>query len=97
MSSCVPPTADKVIEPLAGQTVISGFATQSGRAVNPGYARLVDPSGEFVAEVPLTTTGEYRFFARPGTWTVKLLAAGVTKELQVTAAEGVNSGNDFSL
>jgi hypothetical protein len=36
--------------------------------------RLLDGSGEFTAEVPTSATGHFRFFARPGEWTLRTLA-----------------------
>jgi hypothetical protein len=40
----------------------------------PGaYVRLLDSTGEFVAEVVTSATGDYRFFAAPGTWTLSVL------------------------
>ena len=41
-----------------------------------GYARLLNSDGEFVAEVPLGEDGGFRFFAAPGSWTVRVLAPG---------------------
>ena len=32
------------------------------------------PAGEFTAEVPTSATGQFRFFAAPGTWTLRTLA-----------------------
>ena len=40
----------------------------------PGaYVRLLDATGEFTAEVVTSATGDYRFFAAPGDWTVSVL------------------------
>ena len=39
------------------------------------YVRLLDATGEFTAEVVSSATGEFRFFAAPGTWTVRALHA----------------------
>src|SRR5262249_53373511 len=42
--------------------------------------------GEFVAEVPLGSDGGFRFFAAPGTWTVRVLAPrGARAEETVSA------------
>ncbi|MEY4347804.1 MAG: hypothetical protein RIS43_223 [Actinomycetota bacterium] len=99
MTSCAPIAADVEIDPavLATQTVIAGIATKNGQPVSTGYARLLDSSGEFVAEVPLTQKGGYRFFARPGEWTVKLLTSGDQAQLKVTAVQGANLDNHFQL
>ena len=54
-----------------------------------GYARLLNDGGEFVAEVPLGEDGGFRFFAAPGTWTVRVLApGGVSTDQTVTAGYG---------
>lgn len=54
-----------------------------------GYARLLNDGGEFVAEVPLGADGGFRFFAAPGTWTVRVLApGGVNTDQTVTADYG---------
>lgn len=60
----------------SGQAVIEGHVTQDGAPPRAGYARLLDDGGEFVAEVPLGEDGGFRFFAAPGTWTVRVLAPG---------------------
>ena len=42
-----------------------------------------------MAEVPLGTDGGFRFFAAPGTWTVRVLApGGVNTDRPVTAETG---------
>ena len=53
------------------------------------HIRLLDGQGEFTAEVPTNTDGQFRFFAAPGAWTLVVLAPGVRKELRVSAATGV--------
>jgi len=61
---------------LSRESVIQGVVTRSGECVGGAYVRLLDSSGEFAAEVPTNDAGEFRFFAVPGTWTVRTLAAG---------------------
>ena len=71
------------------QAVVQGRVTRSGSAVPVGYARLLNEGGDFVAEVPLGEDGGFRFFAAPGTWTLRVLApGGVTAERTVRAATG---------
>ena len=73
---------------VGNQAVVEGHVTRDGQAVAVGYARLND-GGEFVAEVPLGTDGGFRFFAAPGSWTVRVLApGGVNTDRPVTAATG---------
>ena len=35
--------------------------------------RLLDATGEFTAEVVTSATGDFRFFAAPGQWTLSVL------------------------
>jgi hypothetical protein len=72
-----------------GQALVQGRVTQNGTAVPVGYARLLNEGGEFVAEVPLGDDGGFRFFAAPGTWTLRVLApGGVRAERTVSADTG---------
>jgi hypothetical protein len=58
------------------QAVVEGKVIHQGAAVSTGYARLLGTGDEFVAEVPLGDDGGFRFFAAPGSWTVRVLAPG---------------------
>jgi len=58
------------------QAVVEGRVTRDGAAVATGYARLLGTADEFVAEVPLGDDGAFRFFAAPGSWTLRVLAPG---------------------
>jgi hypothetical protein len=60
----------------SSEAVIEGHVTRDGAAAPTGYARLLNDGGEFVAEVPLGDDGGFRFFAAPGTWTVRVLTPG---------------------
>jgi Protein of unknown function (DUF1416) len=74
---------------VGNQAVVEGHVTRDGQAVPVGYARLLNEGGEFVAEVPLGTDGGFRFFAAPGSWTVRVLApGGVNTDRPVTAETG---------
>jgi hypothetical protein len=78
-----------VPQDAGGQAIVEGRVTQNGVALPVGYARLLDNGGDFVAEVPLGQDGGFRFFAAPGTWTVRVLApGGVTADETVTADYG---------
>jgi hypothetical protein len=73
----------------SGEAVIEGHVTRAGAPLPAGYARLLNDGGEFVAEVPLGEDGGFRFFAAPGTWTVRVLApGGVSTDQTVTAGYG---------
>ena len=71
------------------QAVVEGKVVHQGAAVSTGYARLLGTGDEFVAEVPLGEDGGFRFFAAPGSWTLRVLApGGVRAERSVQADYG---------
>ncbi|WP_371480081.1 DUF1416 domain-containing protein [Kitasatospora sp. NBC_00315] len=72
------------------ETIIQGSVTRDGEPVN-GYVRLLDESGEFTAEVPTSATGQFRFFARPGKWTLRALIPGATVDRVVVASKGAST------
>lgn len=72
---------------LAKETVIQGSVTRDGQPVS-GYVRLLDGTGEFTAEVPTSATGQFRFFAAPGSWTVRALIPGATVDRTIVATQG---------
>jgi Protein of unknown function (DUF1416) len=59
---------------LDTQAVIQGAVVRDGSPVAGAYVRLLDRGGEFAAEVPTSATGQFRFFAAPGRWTLRTLA-----------------------
>jgi hypothetical protein len=75
---------------VANQAVIQGVVTRDGEPVGNAYVRLLDRTGEFTAEVPTSATGQFRFFAGPGDWTVRTLAPRAESvDRVVRAAKGV--------
>ena len=87
---CGAPAGGAALPADAGnQAIVQGHVTRAGAAVQTGYARLLNDGGEFVAEVPLGADGGFRFFAAPGTWTVRVLApGGLSGDRSVTADTG---------
>ncbi|MBW8485251.1 DUF1416 domain-containing protein [Actinomadura parmotrematis] len=74
---------------LANEAVIQGTVTRDGSPVASAYARLLDATGEFTAEVVTGDEGVFRFFAADGDWTVRVLAAGgVSTDNPVSARTG---------
>jgi hypothetical protein len=73
---------------VAKETIIQGVVTRGGEPVGGAYVRLLDSTGEFTAEVPTSATGNYRFFAAPGTWTLRALAPGGSADRTVVASLG---------
>src|ERR671939_1286283 len=59
---------------LETETVITGVVRAGGEPVPGAYVRLLDASGEFTAEVVTSSAGQFRFFAAPGTWTLRALS-----------------------
>ena len=87
---CAPPkqTADLPAGvDLSKETVISGAVTKGADPVAGAYVRLLDASGEFVAEVVSGEGGEFRFFAAPGAWTVSVLSREGSVRREVRALE----------
>ena len=76
---------------LEKETVITGTVnTADGDVVGGAYVRLLDSSGEFTAEVVTSPEGVFRFFAAPGTWTLRALSRQGNGDLKVDVERGVN-------
>jgi DNA/RNA endonuclease YhcR with UshA esterase domain len=73
---------------VAKETVIQGTVTADGQPVGGAFVRLLDGTGEFTAEVVTSATGEFRFFARPGDWTLRALSWQGNGETSVKASQG---------
>ena len=63
------PVSAQTFPELTGR-VVDG----SGQSVGGAFVRLLDASDEFTAEVVASATGDFRFFAAPGTWTLRALS-----------------------
>ena len=61
---------------ITNQAVIQGIVSKDGVPASVGYVRLHDKSDEFVAEVPISNQGEFRFFTVSGDWNVVTLIPG---------------------
>lgn len=74
---------------VAKETVLQGVVTRGGEPVAGAYVRLLDESGEFTAEVPTSASGAFRFFAAPGSWTLRTLVPGTAPvDRTVVASQG---------
>lgn len=61
---------------LEKETVITGrVVDDAGHTVGGAVVRLLDDDQEFAAELVASATGSFRFFAAPGTWTVRVQSA----------------------
>jgi hypothetical protein len=76
----LPPGTD-----LTKETVLTGRVVADGQPVRGAYVRLLDGTGEFTAEVVSSPTGQFRFFAAPGTWTLRALSRSGNGEAVLTA------------
>ena len=76
----LPPGTD-----LSKETVLAGQVVAAGEPVGGAYVRLLDGTGEFTAEVVSSASGAFRFFAAPGTWTLRALHRSGNGEAQITA------------
>jgi uncharacterized protein DUF1416 len=75
---------------ITKETVIYGVVTKDGAPVPAAYVRLLDSDGEFTAEVVTSATGDYRFFAAPGEWTLSVLHnSGSTRRPVVATGPGL--------
>ncbi|MEV4823650.1 DUF1416 domain-containing protein [Micromonospora sp. NPDC049274] len=76
---------------LEKETVITGIVRSEAEEVVPGaYVRLLDSTGEFTAEVVTSAAGQFRFFAAPGSWTLRALSRHGNGDAAVTAGRGIN-------
>jgi uncharacterized protein YfaS (alpha-2-macroglobulin family) len=83
---------------VAKSSVVQGLVTRSGEPAAGAYVRLLDANGDFTAEVVTSASGAYRFFARPGSWTLRALASGgATGDAAATAEQGRVERVDISL
>jgi uncharacterized GH25 family protein len=96
---CGAPAQDLSLEGIdvAAETVIQGTVTRGGQPEGGAYVRLLDSSGEFTAEVVTSATGAFRFFARPGAWTLRALASGAQADAKVDAQQGDVTETTISL
>jgi hypothetical protein len=88
---CVAPEGGVALEEvdISKEAIIQGVVTRHDQPVHGAYVRLLDRSGEFTAEVPTSETGEFRFFAAPGRWTLRALAPkAAAVDRAVVAARG---------
>ncbi|HSP38491.1 MAG TPA: DUF1416 domain-containing protein [Frankiaceae bacterium] len=87
---CSPPVGGLSLDgvDVKKESVIQGSVTRSGQPVASAYVRLLDASDEFTAEVVTSATGHFRFFARPGQWTLRALSPQGGGEARVVAQQG---------
>ncbi|GGK58971.1 DUF1416 domain-containing protein [Nocardia camponoti] len=76
---CAAPTQGQAIPAgvdVEKETVITGRVLNAeGQPVGGAFVRLLDGNGDFTAEVVASGTGDFRFFAAPGSWTLRALSS----------------------
>lgn len=78
------PTLPAGVDPEK-ETVITGrVLDDTGQSVGGAFVRLLDSSDEFTAEVVASSSGDFRFFAAPGVWTLRALSPSGHGDAAVT-------------
>ena len=83
---------------LEKETVLTGRVLgPDGSPVAGAFVRLLDGTDEFTAEVVTSATGDYRFFAAPGVWTLRAISRNGSATLEVRPqASGIHQ-NDLTV
>ncbi|MEU6645418.1 DUF1416 domain-containing protein [Saccharomonospora sp. NPDC046836] len=68
-----------------GQVVVAGKVTGGEGPLGGAYVRLLNADGEFTGEVQASPDGDFRFYAAPGTWTVRALHRSGNGQASVSA------------
>ena len=85
----LPGEASLPLRPAGRQAVIEGVVAREGEVLAGAYVRLLDATGEFVAEVQTDWAGRFRFYAAAGDWTLRTLAPGAeTSDTTVSLGSG---------
>ncbi|MDQ2582793.1 DUF1416 domain-containing protein [Saccharothrix yanglingensis] len=85
LDGCGAPQQGVDIAVGANEVVLSGKVKSAGEPVGGAFVRLLDSTGEFTAEVVSSPEGDFRFFAAPGTWTVRALHRSGNGQSSVSA------------
>jgi hypothetical protein len=90
MSSCGAVVGGRSLDgvDLSKQAVLQGVVERAAGDPVSGYVRLLDANDEFVAEVPLSNAGEFRFFATSGNWKLRVVTTGQTQTYETLAQLG---------
>jgi len=72
------------------QSVVQGKVCVGTEPVGGAFVRLLDSSGEFTAEVITSPAGDFRFYAAPGSWTVRALSRAGNGQASGDVVRGIN-------
>lgn len=86
MSGCGAPQQTATTDEHTDQVVVAGKIRNDELPVGGAFVRLLDASGEFTAEVVSSSEGDFRFYAAPGTWTVRALHREGSGQADVSAS-----------
>jgi hypothetical protein len=87
MNGCgAPQQTATVTSEVTDQVVVAGKVRSGTQPVAGAFVRLLDSSGEFTAEVVSSPEGDFRFYAAPGTWTVRALHRAGSGQADVSAS-----------
>jgi hypothetical protein len=86
MSGCAAPQQGGTYEANGTEVVLTGKVSSGGAPVGGAFVRLLDSTGEFTAEVVSSPEGDFRFFAAPGTWTIRALHRSGNGQAEVSAS-----------
>lgn len=85
-NGCGAPSQGGTIDASTTETVLEGKVLAEGTPVGGAFVRLLDSTGEFTAEVVSSPEGDFRFFAAPGSWTVRALHRTGNGQADVSAS-----------
>lgn len=87
MDGCgAPQQTATVASEVTDQVVVAGKVCSGAQPVAGAFVRLLDSTGEFTAEVVTSPEGDFRFYAAPGTWTVRALHRDGSGQADVSAS-----------
>jgi hypothetical protein len=77
-------------DPTAGvdlntQVLLAGQVVSGGEPVGGAFVRLLNGNGDFAGEVVASESGNFRFFAAPGSWIVRALHRSGNGQTEVSA------------
>ena len=72
------------------QSIVHGRVLAGPDPVGGAFVRLLDSTGEFTAEVVTSPAGDFRFYAAPGSWTVRALSRSGNGQASAEVAVGIN-------
>lgn len=86
MSGCGAPQQTATLDADTDQIVLAGRVLSADQPVGGAFVRLLDSSGEFTAEVVSSDDGDFRFYAAPGSWTVRALHRSGSGQAEVASS-----------